>query len=201
MFFIVIPLKNSKLKTFYPWRIPKFQAQNPLPLKNSKLKTFHPGRIPKFQAQNPLHLKNSKLKTFYPWIIPSSKPFTPEELQAQNPLPLNNSKLKTLYTWRIPNSKHFTPEEFQAQNTLPLKNSKLKTLYPWRIPGILDKGGTDIKWNSPIRARLQQNESAKCGRCLKYCEKQPQVSKTPIRSTYNSLAIGRIIIRLGWIVD
>jgi hypothetical protein len=105
MFFIVIPLKNSKLKTVYPWRIPKFQAQNLSPL------------------------KNSKLKTFYPWRIPSSKPFTPEEFQAQNPLPQKNSKL-----WKISISNLFTPEEFQAQNTLPLKNSKLKTLYPWRIP-------------------------------------------------------------------
>jgi hypothetical protein len=100
MFFIVIPLKNSKLKTFNPWRIPKFQAQNPLPLKNSKLKTFNP------------------------WRIPSSKPFTAEEFQAQNPLPLKNSKLKTLYPWRIPSSKHFTPEEFQVQNPIPLKNSR-----------------------------------------------------------------------------
>jgi hypothetical protein len=109
MFFMVIPLKNSKLKTFYPWRIPKFQVQNPLPLKNSKLKTFYPWRIPKFQAQNPLPLKNSKLKTLYPWRIPSSKPFSPEEFQAQNPSPLKNSKLKTLYPWIIPSSKPFNP--------------------------------------------------------------------------------------------
>jgi hypothetical protein len=96
MFFIVIPLKNSKLTTFYP---EEFQAQNPLPLKNSKLKTFNPWRIPsskpftaeEYQIQNPLPLKNSKLKTF-----------TPEEFQAQNPLPLKNSKFKTLYPWRIP---------------------------------------------------------------------------------------------------
>jgi hypothetical protein len=112
MFFIVIPLNNSKLKTFYPWRIPKFQAQNRLPLKNSKLKTFYPWRIPKFQAQNPLPLKNSKLKTFYPWRIPSSKPFTPEEFQA-----LKNFNLKPLYPWRIPCSKPFTPEEFQGSST------------------------------------------------------------------------------------
>jgi hypothetical protein len=124
MFFIVIPLKNSKLKTFNPWRIP-----------SSK-----PFTAEEFQTQNPLPLKNSKLRTFYPWRIPSSKPsklwkisisnlFTPEEFQAQNPLPL-----------KIPSSKPFTPEEFHAQNTLPLKNSKFKTLYPWRIPGILDRG-------------------------------------------------------------
>jgi hypothetical protein len=53
MFFIVIPLKNSKLKTVYPLKNSKipssklftpeeFQAQNLLPLKNSKLKTLHP---------------------------------------------------------------------------------------------------------------------------------------------------------------
>jgi hypothetical protein len=68
-------------------------------------------------------MKNSKL-----WNISISNLFTPEEFQAQNPSPLQNSKLT-----------HFTHEEFQAQNTLP-----------WRIPGILDRGGTDIKWNNPM---------------------------------------------------
>jgi hypothetical protein len=113
MFFMVIPLKNFKLKTFYPWRIPSSKPFTP----------------EEFQAQNPLPLMNSKLKTFYPWRIPSWKPFTPEEFQA-----LKNLKVKPLYPWRIPSSKPFTPEEFQAQNPLPLKNSKLKTLYLWRIP-------------------------------------------------------------------
>ena len=142
IFFIVIPLKNSKLKTFHPRRIPKFQAQNPLPLKNSKPKTFYPWRIPSSKPFTPEEfqaLKIFNLKPLYPWRIPSSKPFTPEEFQARNPLPL-----------KIPSSKPFSPEEFQAQNPLPLKNSKFKTLYPWRIPGILDRGGTDIKWNSPF---------------------------------------------------
>jgi hypothetical protein len=120
MFFIVIPLKNSKLKTFYPWRIPKFQAQNPLPLKNSKLKTFNP------------------------WRIPSSKPFTAEEFQAQNPLPLKNSKLKTLYPWRIPSSKPFTPEEFQGSST-----GGVRTDIKWNSPMVyivstVDKHSTRI---------------------------------------------------------
>jgi hypothetical protein len=109
---IPLPLKNSRLKTLYPWRIPsseKFRYQTSLPLKNSNLKTLYPWRIP---TQNPLPLKNSNLKTLYPWRIPT-----------QNPLPMKNSTLKTLYPWRIPSSKSFTPEEFQTQYTLPLKNS------------------------------------------------------------------------------
>jgi hypothetical protein len=96
MFFMVIPLKNSKLKTFYPWRIPSS-------------KPFTPEEC---QA-----LKNFSLKPLYPWRIPSSKPFNPEEFQTQNTLPLKNSKLKTLYPWRIPSSKPFTPEEFQGSST------------------------------------------------------------------------------------
>jgi hypothetical protein len=40
---------------------------------------------------------------------------------------------------------------------IPLKNSKLKTLYPCRIPGILDRGGTDIKWNSPMKLSEIEN--------------------------------------------
>jgi hypothetical protein len=61
-------VKNSKLKTFYPWRIPSSKPFTP----------------EEFQAQNPLPLKNSKLKTLYPWRIPSSKPFTPEEFQGSS---------------------------------------------------------------------------------------------------------------------
>jgi hypothetical protein len=131
MFFIVIPLKNSRPKTFYPWRIPsskpfipeEFPAQNLSPLTISKLKTFYPWRIPSSKPFTPKEFQNSKLKTLYPWRIPSSKPFTPEEFQTQNPLPQKNSKLWkiaisslfSLYPWRIPNSKHFNPEEFQEE--------------------------------------------------------------------------------------
>jgi hypothetical protein len=128
MFFVVIPLKNSKLKFLYPWRIP---TSKPFTPEEFQLKFLYPWRIPssksftpeEFQPQNPLPLKNSNLKILYPWRIPTWKPFTPDEFQ-----------LKILYPWRIPPSKPFTPEEFQAQNPLPLKNSKLNTLYPWRIP-------------------------------------------------------------------
>jgi hypothetical protein len=88
MFFIVIPLKNSKIPSSKPFTSKEFQAQNLLPL------------------------KNFKLKTFYPWRIPSSKPITTEEFQA-----LKNFNLKPLYPWRIPSSKPFTPEEFQGSST------------------------------------------------------------------------------------
>jgi hypothetical protein len=54
MFFIVIPLKNSKLKTAC------------LPLKNSKIPSSKLFTPEEFQAQNLLPLKNSKLKTHYP---------------------------------------------------------------------------------------------------------------------------------------
>ena len=124
-------LNNSKLKTLYPWRIPRskpfshdeFQA----------LKTFYPWRIPsseKFHSQTSFNtpLKNSKLKTLFPWRIPSWKPFTLDEFHAQNPSPMTNSK-----PWKISISKSFTLEEFHAQNHLPLKNSTLKTLLPWWI--------------------------------------------------------------------
>jgi hypothetical protein len=81
MFFIVIPLKNSKLKTLYPWRNPRSK----------------PFSHDEFQPQNPVPLKNSKLKK-----TSISNLFTTEELQAQNLLPMKNSKLETLYPWRIP---------------------------------------------------------------------------------------------------
>ena len=81
MFLIVIPLRNSKLKTLYPWGIPS-------------LKHFI---LEEFQA-----VTNSKLKTFYPWRIPSSKHISPKEFHAQNTLPLRNSKVKIFYPWRIP---------------------------------------------------------------------------------------------------
>ena len=121
---------NSRLKTFYPWRIPsskhispkEFQAQNTLPLKNSKVKIFYPSRIPasnKFQAQYLISLKNSQLKTYYPWRI-----FSPEfqVFKAQNTLAL---------AWRISNPLSLknsitiigNTEEFLINFTSILKNS------------------------------------------------------------------------------
>ena len=134
------PLKNSKLKTFYRWRIPKFQVQN-----------RYRWRIP---SSKPFTREEFQDQTLYPWIIPSS-----EKFQCQTTLPLKNSKIKTLYLWRTPSSKSFTTEQFQTQNTLPLKNSKLRTINPWRIPSskpfISEESqgsstGADTKWNSPI---------------------------------------------------
>jgi hypothetical protein len=57
---MLMPLANSKLKTLYPWRIPRSKPFTPeefQTLKTFNLKILHPWRI---QAQNPLPLKNSR---------------------------------------------------------------------------------------------------------------------------------------------
>ena len=147
MFLIVIPLRNSKLKTLY---LEEFQAQNTLALKNSMLKTLY---LEEFQSQNLLPLKNS-----CSWQISSPKLYILEKFSTQNILPLKNSKL---WIWSIQSSKHFTlslknlkppfiPEEFHHNDSRTLKNSTSTLLVPWRIPEILDRGSTDIKWNSPF---------------------------------------------------
>ena len=110
MFLIVIPQRNSKHKTLYPWGIPSLKHFIPEEFQavtNSKLKTFYPWRIPSSKHISP---KEFHAQTLYPWGIAKSKSFTPEEFQL-----VTNFKPKTLY-----------PEKFSTQNTLPLKNSK-----PW----------------------------------------------------------------------
>ena len=96
-----------------------------------------------------LPLKNS-IKKCYPLKTSLRNGFTPEEFHK-----------KSIYPWRIPwnlclplknstDNMGFTPKEFPSFWALPLKNSTTFIPYPWRIPLFLNRGGADIKWNSPM---------------------------------------------------
>ena len=55
-----------------------------------------------------------------------------------------------VYPWRILWKLRLHPQRIPYFFTLPLKKSSIFITYPWRIPWFLNRGGADIKCNSPI---------------------------------------------------
>ena len=56
-----------------------------------------------------------------------------------------------VYPWRILWKLRLHPQRIPYFFTLPLKKSSIFITYPWRIPWFLNRGGADIKCNSPLR--------------------------------------------------